>query len=235
MTAFLIDGKIVTDKKQILDMWADHFEALGNPSVSARYDNDFFTRIATSVKDIFTSCIEDPSGVLNEPLQYHEVECVCSQLKPGVTGVLIKYEHIQFAGSNLWVLLHQLFQDFSEKFSVCDNLKVGVILPLFKGKRAKANKKDNYRDTTLFPALFKIYEMILLNRHEKYAARMKFFSEMQFGFQAGVAILETINHMLECGSKIFSCFLDVHKAFHTVWVDGVLYKLFLELGIRGRM
>ena len=37
-----------------------------------------FTRIATSVEDIFTSCIEDPSGVLNEPLQYDEVECALS-------------------------------------------------------------------------------------------------------------------------------------------------------------
>ena len=98
MTAFLIDGKIITDKKQILDMWANHFEAMGTPSVSARYDSDFFTRIATSVKDIFTSCIENPSRVLNEPLQYDEVECVCSQLKLGVTGVSIDYEHIQFAG-----------------------------------------------------------------------------------------------------------------------------------------
>ena len=102
------------------------------PSVSARYDNDILTCIATSVKDIFTSCIEDPSGVLNEPLQYDEVEFVCSQLKPGVTGVSIDYKHIQFAGSNLWVLLYQLFQDFFEKFSVCDDLNVGVFLPLFK-------------------------------------------------------------------------------------------------------
>ena len=70
MAALLIDEKLITDKKQILDMWADHFEALGTPSVSARYDNDFCTCIATSVKDILTSCIEDPSGVLHEPFQY---------------------------------------------------------------------------------------------------------------------------------------------------------------------
>ena len=73
-------------------------------------------------------------------------------------------------------------------------------------------------------------------------AEMGFFLEMQFGFQEGVGcsetpftILETINHMLECGSKIFSCFLGVRKAFDTVWIDGLLYKLFSELGIRGRM
>ena len=41
--------------------------------------------------------------------------------------------------------------------------------------------------------------------------------------------------MSERGRKIFSCFLDVRKAFVTVWIDGLLYKLFSELGIRGRM
>ena len=60
---------------------------------------------------------------------------------------------------------------------------------------------------------------------------IKVFSEKQFGFQEGVGcteasftILETINHML-----------DVRKAFDTVWIDGILYKLFSELGIGGRM
>ena len=156
--------------------------------------------------------------------------------------VSIDFEHIRFTGPNLWVLLHQLFQDFFDKFSVCDDLKIGIILPLFKGKGAKDNNKDNYRGITLFPTLCKIHEMILLNRLGKYAAQMGFFSEMQFGFQQCVectetsfTIIETINHVLEQGSKVFSCFLDVRKASDTVWIDGLLYKLFLELGIKGRM
>ena len=84
--------------------------------------------------------------------------------------------------------------------------------------------------------------MVLLNRLEKFAADRGYFSELQFGFREGVGcieasftILETINHMLERGSKVFSCFLDVRKAFDTVWIDGLLYKLFNDLGIKGRM
>ena len=64
-----------------------------------------------------------------------------------------------------------------------ENLKTGVILPLFEGKGAKANNEDNYRGITMFPTLCKIYEMILLNRLEVFAKQKGFFSEMQFGFQ----------------------------------------------------
>ena len=41
--------------------------------------------------------------------------------------------------------------------------------------------------------------------------------------------------MLERGSKVFGCFLDVRKAFYTVWIDGLLFKLFSEFGIKGHM
>ena len=75
--------------KQIREMWAGHF------------DSDFLTRVTANVQEIFTSCTDDPSGVLSGPLQHEEVVRVCSQLKPGVCGVLIDYEHVRFAGSDL--------------------------------------------------------------------------------------------------------------------------------------
>ena len=104
-------------------------------------------------------------------------------------------------------MLHQLFQNSFEKFSACDDLKVGVILPLFKGKGAKANNKENYRGISLFPTLCKVYEMILLNRLEKYAAQIGFFSEMQFGFQEGVGCNEAhpsllLRQLITCWSVV---------------------------------
>ena len=53
--------------------------------------------------------------------------------------------------------------------------------------------------------------------------------------EASFTILESINHMLERSSEIFGCFLDVRKTFDTVWIDGLLFKLFSEFGIKGRM
>ena len=163
-------------------------------------------------------------------------------MKRGTSGVLIDYEHVLFAGPPLWKHLFRLFQEFFLNGSICSTLKTGIILLLFKGKDAKANNKENYKGITLFPILCKIYEIILLNRLENHVSHNQYFSEMQFGFQEGTGcieasftILETINHMLERGSNIFGCFLDVRKAFDTEWIDGLLYKLCTELGMKGRM
>ena len=101
MSSFLVDEKLITDKKQILEMWAGHFEELGTSSINTHFDSEFFTRVTANVQEIFISCTDDPSGVLSGPLQYEEVARVCSQLKPGVCGVLIDYEHVKCAGPDL--------------------------------------------------------------------------------------------------------------------------------------
>ena len=101
MSAFLVDGKMITDKGGIRNMSADHFEALGTPLAGMGFDESFCARITNRVKEIFEICVEDPSGVLNEPPVYEKVARVCSRLKPGVSGVLIDYEHIRFGGPSL--------------------------------------------------------------------------------------------------------------------------------------
>ena len=225
MNAFLTDGKSITDKNDIRDTWANHCEDLGKPSVSPCFYHEFSDRVATHVGNIFASCQNELPGSLKEPLQYQEVFNVCSKLKSGVFGVLIDYEHIRFGVPIPCKLLHDLYQVFFNKSSVCKTRKTGLVLALFFC--SKANSKDNYRGITLFPTVCKIYEMIILKRLEKFASQAGYFSEMQFGFhegsgciEASFAILETINNMLERGSKMFSCFLDVRKAFDTVWIDG---------------
>ena len=155
MSSFLLDGKLITDEKPIREMWAAHFEGLGTPSGNIQFESDFLTRVTADVQEIFTSCTDDSSGVLSGPLQYEAVARVCSQLKPGVCGVLKDYEHVKFAGPGLWILLQDVYQKFFESCMSPESLKSGIILPLFKGKGAKAKNKDNYKEITLLSTLCK--------------------------------------------------------------------------------
>ena len=93
-------------------MWVDHFEALGDRSANLNFDNYFAVRVSTRVKEILENCLQNSMGILNEPLPYKEVPNVCSKLKPGVSGVLLDYEHIRYAGPQLWELLLELYQSF---------------------------------------------------------------------------------------------------------------------------
>ena len=217
MSAFLVNGSLITDINEIRNMWADHFEALGTPSESATYDNGFAAQVSAHVKETFEACLDKPGGILNEPFTYDEIANFCSKLKPGVWCSFRLRTRSLCWFSSLESPFHIVSKCFCQ-FSVPKNIRKGIILPLFKGKGAKANNIDSYRGITLFPTLCKIYEMVLLNRLEKFAANRGFFSELQFGFREGVGCieasftnLETINHMLERGSKAISCFLDVRK------------------------
>ena len=165
------NGNLLTHKNKIREMWSDHFEFLGTPSDRSNFNNDFCHRVTSRVHVVLKTCIEDPSGALCEPLGYEEVAHVCSRWKPGVTSISIDYEHICYAVPLLWKALFCLYRGFFESSSVCEILKTGIILPLFKGKGAKASNKDNYRGITLFPTICKVYEMIPVNRLEKFASQ----------------------------------------------------------------
>ena len=95
----------------------------------------------------------------------------------------------------------------------------------------------------MFPTLREIYEMILPSRLDNFATHKGFFSDMLFGFQMGVGctkasftILETIITCLRAVARFSAAFLMfVKPLIHSVWIDGILYKLLSELGIGSRM
>ena len=79
---------------------------------------------------------------------------------------------------------------------------------------------------------------MLLDHIESIAQEQNYFSDLQFGFSKGVGcieasyvISESVNQAVEQGNKVFVCFLDVRKAFDTVWHNGLLFTLYEELSI----
>ena len=84
--------------------------------------------------------------------------------------------------------------------------------------------------------------MVILKRLERFAKDKNYFSHLQFGLkngtgciEASLLIYEAINHFVERGSKVFACFLDVRKAFDTVWIDSLLFKLFSKLKVQRKI
>ena len=59
MSTFLVRGSLITNENDTCHKWADHFEALGTPAASTKFDNDFASRVCECVEDIFKACLDD--------------------------------------------------------------------------------------------------------------------------------------------------------------------------------
>ena len=53
MSAFLLNGNLLTNRNLICDMSADNFEELGTPSENEYFDNAFLNRVVSGVREIF--------------------------------------------------------------------------------------------------------------------------------------------------------------------------------------
>ena len=91
---------------------------------------------------------------------------------------------------------------------------------------------NNYRGISLLQnCIAKLFSSALNKRLVSHYENL--FSSQQFGFRPhhrttdSLFILKTLisKYVLKKKTKIFSCFVDLRKAFDTVWHNGLLYKL----------
>ena len=120
--------------------------------------------------------------------------------------------------------------------------KEGIVIPLHKnGSQFDPN---NYRGITLNSCFGKLFCHVLNNRITSELETMSFLKQEQAGFRKNhrtsdhIFILRTIvdKYVLNSknGSKLFACFIDLKKAFDTVWHDGLFLKL-QKAGINGKL
>ena len=109
----------------------------------------------------------------------------------------------------------------------------GIIVPVHK-QRSKFDA-NNYRGITLSSCFGKLLCHVLNERILKYIDNISFLRPEQAGFRKHfrttdhIYVLKTIvdKYVFNCtkGGKIYACFIDLRKAFDTVWHNGLLLKL----------
>ena len=110
--------------------------------------------------------------------------------------------------------------------------KLGLIIPIPKGHNKDSCIPTNYRGITLLLVIWKVFEKVLLHLVTDQQAQL---NPLQGGFRPGFSCLHStfilqgaIFCVQERKKKVFVAFLDVKKAFDSVWHEGLLFKLALH-------
>ena len=115
----------------------------------------------------------------------------------------------------------------------------GLIVNIFK----KGDREDpgNYRGITLLSVVGKVFCKIINNRLVQCLDKEGALHEGQAGFRLNRGCMDnvyTLNEIVQGrlreNKKTYAFFLDVQKAYDTVWHDGLWYKLW-DMGVKGRM
>ena len=109
--------------------------------------------------------------------------------------------------------------------------KRGLIVPIPKARKDPTVKVNN-RGITLLSVMYKLFEMILLDRETEWLKRHDVIDELQGAGQdkcsslhVSMLLQEAIAYNRNKGSSVYVAFLDIRKAFDTVWIPGLLLKL----------
>ena len=115
---------------------------------------------------------------------------------------------------------------------------VRKIIPIYKQK-GDPTDPVNYRPITLLSCLGKLFTSILNNRLQVFTEKYDKIKQNQAGFRKGFSTVDNIfalnvliNLVQNRRKKFYCAFIDLKRAFDTVWRDGLFYKMKL-LDING--
>ena len=173
------------------------------------------------------------------PSQTITAEDVIKQLKtlkkrkpPGVDKV--QKEQIIYGGRTLIQCLSNSYSAMLTYKYIPSIWKTGIIIPIYKrGLKSKVDP-NSYRVISLLLSTYKLFEKdIRVNiLNDVQFKHPEFPSKQQQGYQKQIGsstvafnIHESIYHTVKTGEKAFVAFLDIHKAFDSVWHSGLFRKL----------
>ncbi len=108
--------------------------------------------------------------------------------------------------------------------------KIAHIVPIHK--KGSVHDPKMYRPVSLLPCVSKVFEKLIFDKVYFHLRSHSIISEFQSGFTPGDSTINQLIHIndmilrsLGNMEDVIGCFLDLTRAFDTVWHKGLLYKL----------
>jgi hypothetical protein len=112
--------------------------------------------------------------------------------------------------------------------------KHSKVIPIPKPNKDHSDP-SNFRPISLLSSISKVFERVLLKRFNAFLSNHNFLPHHQFGFRAAHSASHQLNRVvrqiktnMESQKSADMVFLDVEKAFDSVWHEELLHKLVIS-------
>ena len=211
-------------------MLQKHYQLLSKMSVDSEFDANWKREVEDSVDGYSSLSEEAGDAFLDKEIEKGDIAKCVRKLKnnntgssDGIVGELLKY-----GGSGMVDLLEQLFSVVWQEEIVPRQWRDGLIFNIFK--KGDREYFGNYRGITLLIVVGKVFCKILNNRLVQCLDKEGALHEGQAGFRLNRGCMDnvyTLNEIVQGrlreDKKTYTFFLNIQKAYDTVWHDGLWY------------
>ena len=238
-TKLFSDDSLITDTKELLDCWADHFSSLGQ---SQSDSNDHLKLFKQNIDSILTTSFSEYDDILDTDIEGEEVEVAIRHLKRNRAGGpdVLSPEHLKYSGPIFRNWLCQIYNHICHLERIPQCFKHGIVIPAYKGKGRDPLLKKSYRGITLTSVLAKVLELVLMERISPLLEDAGVSQISQTAYKKGVSCQDSIFASQEANAKfisegdnVYSCFYDLASAFDTLEFSVLLEEL-LRVGVKGK-
>ena len=235
----LHNGSIVSNKQDLLDCFADHFNSLGQSKCDS---NQVLTQIKMRMSDLSLTSLTEPDNIITDDFSVEEIEYAIRRLKRNRAGGPdnVSPEHIKYSGPIFKNWLCQICNHICRLERIPQTFKQGIIIPIHKGKGKDPLITKSYRGITLTSVFAKVLEITLLERIKPVLEEHSVPQPTQTAYRSGASCRDSIFASLETervfrseGDVVYSSFFDLTCAFDTVEFCVLLDQVF-NVGVRGK-
>lgn len=230
-------GDVVSSLPAKLEVLTNHYRSLGTPLQDSSFDEEFSKSITEQVNAWRCPTNFKSNAQQDAPFRLEEVSDTLLKMKGGKSADLDGFviEIFKAGGNYVAQALTTLFNAVLTAETVPADWRQGYIVSIFKS--GDSYDPGNYRGITVLNVVGKIFASVLLAR----LSRAIPLHESQAAFRKGRTCVEHIFSLSQlvqarrrAGLGTYAFFLDIQKAYDTVWRDGLLFKLYNK-GVDGKL
>ena len=192
----------------------DHFRKKYEALYNSANDGEELLRVQAETE----AKVDDSSLETVNKITPDIIKQATQKLKPGKSDSVFSFSTDCFKNGtgSLFVNLSLVLQSFLVHGHVSNILLLATLVPIIKDKLGSINVSKNYRSIAVSIILLKLIDWVFILLYGKHFG----LNDFQFAYQAGCsttmctwAVLETLDWYLKNGSEVFTCAMDMTKAF----------------------